>query len=218
MGREDHSRARLAHVPDPDCAVAGGGGKDIGVARVPNGRVNAIGMLLESTDTCGSIEGPELDAVVPRRRQKGVTADGVEVEGVDFAGVFLEGANRIGGGREGEVVELDRAVSDGGDEERFVRLGPGDIVDTVGSVEGGEFGDRSGGGEFEDMETAVAEDPKVLGGGDGETGLVEGAELHGIAIEWGFEDWHFLGFFGVWENWDLLIRFPSLLGLSSGYL
>ena len=135
MGREDHSGARLAHVPDPDRAVTGGGGKNIGVARVPNGRVNAIGMLLESTDTCRSIESPELDGIVPRRRQKGVAPDGVVVEGLDFAGVFLEGANRIGGGREAKVVELDRAVGDSGNYEGIVGLRPDHIVDAVSSLE-----------------------------------------------------------------------------------
>lgn len=80
MGGEDHSGARFAHVPDPDCAVAGGGGEDISVAGVPNRRVNAIRMLLESTDTGGSIGSPELDGVVPRRRQERVTADGVVVD------------------------------------------------------------------------------------------------------------------------------------------
>lgn len=40
------------------------------------------------------------------------------------------------------------------------------------------------------MEAAVAEDTKVLGGGDGEAVLVEGAELDGVAIEGGFENRH----------------------------
>jgi len=40
------------------------------------------------------------------------------------------------------------------------------------------------------VETTVAEDSKVLGSGDGETGFVKWAEFDGVAIEWGFEDWH----------------------------
>lgn len=40
------------------------------------------------------------------------------------------------------------------------------------------------------MEAAVAEDSKVLGSGDGETVLVEGAEFDGVAVEMGFEDRH----------------------------
>lgn len=40
------------------------------------------------------------------------------------------------------------------------------------------------------METAVAEDSEVLGSGDGETVLVEGAEFDGVAVERGFEDRH----------------------------
>lgn len=40
------------------------------------------------------------------------------------------------------------------------------------------------------METTVAEDSKVLGSGDGETRFVKWAEFDGVAIEWGFEDWH----------------------------
>lgn len=73
-------------------------------------------------------------------------------------------------------------------------FGPGDIVDSVGGVEGDELGDGSGArgrGEVDDVEAAVAEDAEVLGGGDGEAGLVEGAELDGVAVERGFEYWHY---------------------------
>lgn len=40
------------------------------------------------------------------------------------------------------------------------------------------------------MDTSVAEDAKILGGGDGKAGLIEGAELYGVAVEWGFEYRH----------------------------
>ena len=69
-------------------------------------------------------------------------------------------------------------------------LGPGNIVDAVGGVEGGEFGDGSSGREVEDVEAAVAKDAEVLGGGNGETVLVEWAEFYCVAVEWGLEDWH----------------------------
>lgn len=72
-------------------------------------------------------------------------------------------------------------------------FGPGDIVDSVGGVEGDELGDGCGArgrGEVDDVEAAVAEDAEVLRGGDGEAGLVEGAELDGVAVERGFEYWH----------------------------
>ena len=68
------------------------------------------------------------------------------------------------------------------------------------------------------MAAAVAEDPKILSGGDGEAGLVEGTELHRIAVEWGFEGWHFLGFWGFWKNRDLLICFLLFGSFSSGYV
>jgi len=40
------------------------------------------------------------------------------------------------------------------------------------------------------VEAAVSEDTEVLGGGDGEAVLVEGAELDGVAVEGGFENRH----------------------------
>jgi len=40
------------------------------------------------------------------------------------------------------------------------------------------------------VKTAISEDSKVLGSGDGETRFVKRAELDGVAVEWGFEDWH----------------------------
>jgi len=46
--------------------------------------------------------------------------------------VFVEGADRVGGRGKREVVDLERAVGYGGDEEGVVGLGPGDVVDAVG--------------------------------------------------------------------------------------
>lgn len=69
-------------------------------------------------------------------------------------------------------------------------LGPGAVIDAVGGVEGGKGGDAAGGGEFEDVEAAVAEDAEVLGGGDEEAGLVEGGEFHGVAVERSLEPRH----------------------------
>lgn len=70
-------------------------------------------------------------------------------------------------------------------------FGPCEVVNTVGSVEGDEFGESgSGGGDVEDVDAAITEDSEVLGGGNGETGLVEGREFDGVAVKWGFEDGH----------------------------
>ncbi|KAM3748351.1 hypothetical protein ACB098_05G102300 [Castanea mollissima] len=192
VSRDHHRRAGLAHVPHAQRAVAGGGGEDVGVAGVPDGGVNAVGMLLEASDGGGAIESPELNGVVPGGGDEGVAADGVVVDGLDLARVFLEGADRVGGGGKREVVDLERAVGYGGDEERVVGLGPGDVVDAVGGVEGGELYERGGrsGREVEDVDAAVAEDAEVLGGGYGEAGLVEWAEFYGVSVEWGFEDGH----------------------------
>ena len=35
-------------------AVAGAGGKDVGMARAPDGRVNAVGVLLEGSEVGGA--------------------------------------------------------------------------------------------------------------------------------------------------------------------
>lgn len=77
-------------------------------------------------------------------------------------------------------------------------LGPCDVVYAVGGVVGDELGDwlvgcggaQRGRGEVDNVEAAVAEDAEVLGGGDGEPRLVEGAELDGVAVERGFKYWH----------------------------
>lgn len=61
----DHGGARLPDVPDPNGAIPGRRGEDVGVAGVPGGGVNAVGVLLEGADTGGAIDGPELDGVVP---------------------------------------------------------------------------------------------------------------------------------------------------------
>lgn len=146
---------------------------------------------LEGANTSGPINGPQLNGVVPRSREKRIPSHRIIIRRVGLARVLVERSNRVRGRREGEVVELDGAVGDGGDEEGVVGLGPGDVVDPVGGVEGGDFGDGSGGGgEVEDVEAAVAEDAEVLGGGDGEAVLVEGAEFDGVAVEGGFEEGH----------------------------
>lgn len=40
------------------------------------------------------------------------------------------------------------------------------------------------------MDAAITQDSEVLGGGNGETGLVEGREFNGVAVKRGFEDGH----------------------------
>ena len=192
MRGEDHGGGRFSNVPDAEGAVAGGGGEHVGVARVPDGGVDAVGVLLEGSEAGGAVEGPELDGVVPGGGEEGVAAEGVVVGGVDLAGVLAEGADGVGGRGEGGVVELDGAVGDGGDDEGVVGLGEGEVVDAVGGVVGGELGEGLGrvGGEGEDVEAAVAEDAEVLGGGDGDAVLVEGAELHRVTVEWGLENRH----------------------------
>lgn len=69
---------------------------------------------------------------------------------------------------------------------------PGKVVDAISSIEGDEFGAWGGGSrrQGENVKTAISEDSKVLGSGDGETRFVKRAELDGVAVEWGFEDWH----------------------------
>lgn len=104
--------------------------------------------------------------------------------------MFVEGTDGIRCGGKGEVVELDRAVGDGGDEKGVVRFGPRNIVDTVSGVESDVLGNGTGGIEIEDVKAAIAEDSEILGGGDGDAGLVEGAEFDGVAIEGGFKDGH----------------------------
>ena len=147
--------------------------------RVPHRLVDAVRVLLEGPDARGAIHGPELHGVVPRRREERVAARGVVVDGVDFTRVLLERSDRVGGRREGRVVDFDGAVSDGGHEDGVVGFGPGDVVDRVGGVEGDGLGDAGrSGGELEDVDLAVSEDSEVLSGGDGEAGLVEGAEFH----------------------------------------
>lgn len=192
VGGDDYGGGRLADVPDAEGAVAGGGCEYVGVAGVPDGSVDAVGVLLEGAEAGGAVDGPELDSVVPGGGEEGVAADGVPVDGVDLAGVLVEGADGVGGGWEGEVEDLDGAVGDGGGEEVVVVLRPGAVVDAVGRVEEAELGDGGlgGGRELEDVEAAVAEDAEVLGGGDGEPVLIKRAEFYRIAIKGGFEERH----------------------------
>ncbi|PON87316.1 hypothetical protein TorRG33x02_169520, partial [Trema orientale] len=195
VGRDNHGGTGLTHVPDADGAVPRGGGEHIPMTRVPDGAIHAVSVLLECPHAGGAVQGPELDGVVPRRGDEGIASDRVVIGGLDLAGVLVEGANWVGGRGQGEVVELDGAIGYGGNDEVVVGLGPGDIVHAVGGVVRGELGDgcwggARRGGEFEDVEAAVADDAEVLGGGDGEAVLVEGAELDGVAVEWGFEDGH----------------------------
>lgn len=90
-----------------------------------------------------------------------------------------------------------------------MRLRPSDIVYSISSLETSEFGNLAGVGEVKDMAATVADDPKVLGGGDGEAGLEEGAELHRVAVQWDFEGWHFLAFWDLEES-SFLDLLPSL--------
>ena len=78
----------------------------------------------------------------------------------------MEIANRIRGRGQGEVVELDGAISYGGDEERVVGFRPRDVVYAIDGVVGSKLGDGYGGAasrrEVEDVEVAIAEDAEVL--------------------------------------------------------
>lgn len=84
---------------------------------------------------------------------------------MNFTGVFVEGTDWVGGRWQSDIVELDGAISDGGNEKRVVGLGPSDVVNAVSSVVRDNFGD--GGREIEDVKATVAEDAEVLGGGNG---------------------------------------------------
>lgn len=57
--------------------------------------------------------------------------------------MLMERADGVGSWGEREVVEFDGAVGDGGEDEGIVGFRPGEVVDAVGGVEGGEFGDGS---------------------------------------------------------------------------
>jgi hypothetical protein len=57
------------------------------------------------------------------------------VDGEDFAGVLLPGGDGVGG--HVYVKELYGAVAAGGEELRFVRLGPGCVEEGVLGVEPG---------------------------------------------------------------------------------
>lgn len=190
MSRNYHGGGWFSHVPNSNGAIAGSGSKYITVTRVPNGRIDAIGMLFECADAGRPVKGPELGGIVPRRSQKGVAANWIVVCGVNLASMLVEGSNGIRCGGKSEVVELDGTIGDCGDEKGIVRFGPGDVVDSVGGVEGEVLGNWAGGVEIENVQAAIAEDSEILGGGDGEAGLVEGAELDGVAIEGGFKDGH----------------------------
>lgn len=160
------------------------------MARVPYRRIDAIGMLFEGSDAGGTVKGPELAGIVPRGSQKGVATNRVVVSRVNLTSMFVEGSNGIRCGRKSEVIELDRAIGNGGDKKGVVRFGPRDVVDSVGGVKGDVLGDGAGGIEIEDVKATIAEDSKILGSGDGDTGLVKGAELDRVAIEGGFKDGH----------------------------
>lgn len=77
------------------------------MARVPDGGVDAVGVLLEGPDGGGPVNGPQLDGVVPGGGEEGVAARGVVVGGADLARVLMEGAEGVGGGGQSDVVELD---------------------------------------------------------------------------------------------------------------
>eukprot|EP00262_Sarcandra_glabra_P000578 TRINITY_DN1069_c0_g1_i1.p2 TRINITY_DN1069_c0_g1~~TRINITY_DN1069_c0_g1_i1.p2 ORF type:complete len:254 (-),score=-3.45 TRINITY_DN1069_c0_g1_i1:138-899(-) len=164
--RDDHGGSRLANVPHADGAVAGRGSEDVGVARIPDGGVDAVGVFFEGADAGGAVDGPELDGVVPGGGEEGVAADGVPVGGVDLAGVLVEAADGVGGGRKGEVPKFDGSVGHSRNQEVFVVFGPGGVVDAVSGVEGAELGDGARGSEVEDVEATVAEDAEILGCGD----------------------------------------------------
>lgn len=157
--------------------------------RVPRGGVYAISVLLESPHARRPIDGPQFHGIIPRRAQKRILPDGIEIDAVALASVLVERSDRICRRRQREVVDLQRAIGHGGDDERVVRFRPADVVDSVGCVEGGALGD--GGAELEDVDPAVAEYAEILRGGDGDLVLVERAEFDGVAVERRLENWHF---------------------------
>lgn len=105
-----------------------------------------------------------------------------------LTGVLMERPDGIGGRRQGQVVDLERAIGDGCDDERVVRFRPAEVVDAVGGIKGRAFCD--GGSELEDVKTAVAEYAEVLSGSDCELVLVEWAEFDGVPVEGNLKDWH----------------------------
>ena len=86
--------------------------------------------------------------VIPQRGDEGVVADRVVVDGLDLARAFVEGADQVGGWGKRQIVDLERAISYGGDKERVV-------VDAIDGVEEGEFYERGGrsGSKVEDDAT-----------------------------------------------------------------
>lgn len=50
MGKDNDGVGRLGQVPDAKSAIARGRGKDVGLAGVPNSRVDTVGMLVEGAD------------------------------------------------------------------------------------------------------------------------------------------------------------------------
>lgn len=133
---------------------------------------------------------------------------------MNFAGVFKEGSNGIGSRWKREVIELDGAIGDGSNKEGVVGLRPGYVVDTISSVESSKLRDSVRGiwGEVEDVQTTIAKDAEVLGSGDGQATFVEWAELHGVAVEWGFEQWH--GFWDFRFGDFALLDFVDLFNVS----
>lgn len=85
------------------------------MSRIPGGGVDAICVFFECSDASGTVECPELDCIIPRGSDEGVTTSGIVINGVDFAGVFLKGAERILGWGKSCVEKLNGAVSDSGD-------------------------------------------------------------------------------------------------------
>lgn len=124
--------------------------------RIPRDGIHAIRVFTESAKGSRAVEGPELDGIVPGSGEERVAPRWVVIETVDFTGVFFEGAERVGVRREGSVVDFDRSVGDGSDEDGIMRFGPGYIVDTIGGVVGDEFvDDRGVRREVDDVDTAV---------------------------------------------------------------
>lgn len=110
------------------------------MTRVPRGVVHAIRVFLKCSHTGGPVNGPEFNRVIPGRCDERIPSSWVIIGRVDFATMFVEGAYGIGCWREGRIVDLDGSIGDGGDQEGVVGFGPCEVVNTVRSVEGDEFG------------------------------------------------------------------------------
>ncbi|XP_073107323.1 uncharacterized protein [Elaeis guineensis] len=70
VGGEHKGGFGIADAPNAGGLVAGDRCEDVGVARDPDGSVDAVGVLVEGADTGWAIDGPELNGVVQESVRK----------------------------------------------------------------------------------------------------------------------------------------------------